>query len=502
MLKKIRIGLAIVFFSSITILFLDFTGVLQKFLGFTIKTQFLPALMALNIIVVASITLATFVFGRVYCSVICPLGVFQDIISKFGAKLKKNRFKYSPPKTKTRLIIFSITLISIICGFSFTTILIDPYALYGRIASSLFSPFYRFVNNLLSIFADNYNIYEINYVNIKQPELLTLSISIVSLVVIMALALRNGRTYCNTICPVGSLLGYISKFSLLKHEIELEHCNSCGLCSKNCKASCINSQDHKIDYSRCVSCYDCIGNCRRGAINYKFSIKSSITNKTKTITKDVEPEKENANARRAFISFASMFALSQFVKSQTIKVDGGFADIVEKIPSTKGTSLVPPGASSIANLSKNCTACQLCVSNCPNNVLKAETNVSNLMQPRMTFEKGYCRPECVKCSDACPTGAIKKISNIEKSAIKIGTAVWIKEKCLGYSDSVKCNNCMRHCPTGAIQIVSQSPNDAKSPQLVVINNDRCIGCGACENLCPVRPLSAIYVEGCEVHRTI
>lgn len=500
MLKKIRTGLAIAFFISLTLLFLDFTGSLQTVLGFTSKTQFLPALMALNIGVILAMTALTFILGRVYCSVICPLGVFQDVVSKISSKFKKSRFKYSLPKTKTRYIILGFTIASIIAGFSLTTILLDPYAFYGRITSSFFAPVYRYGNNLLAVFAENYNNYDIYEVSVKIPELLTLSITSVSLIAVAVLAWRNGRTYCNTICPVGTFLGFISKFSLFKHEIELSKCNSCGLCARNCKASCIDPKNHEIDYSRCVTCFDCIGNCRRDAIQYKVSLKSAKQIQPEIITSNLKSA--NANTRRNFIALTSLFALSQVVKAQTVKVDGGFADIADKVSPVRATAIVPPGSESIANLEKHCTACQLCISNCPNNVLISGNNPIKPMQPVMSYENGYCRPECVKCSEFCPTGAISKITNIEKSAIKIGTAIWIKEKCLIYTEEIACNNCARHCPTGAIFLIPSLANDPNSPKIVVVNNDRCIGCGACENLCPSRPLSAIYVEGCEVHRTV
>ena len=124
------------------------------------------------------------------------------------------------------------------------------------------------------------------------------------------------------------------------------------------------------------------------------------------------------------------------------------------------------------------------------------------MQPETSYERGYCRPECTKCSDVCPTGAIKPITKEEKTAIQIGHAVWVAENCIVNSDGQKCGNCARHCPTGAIQMVPKDANDKKSLQIPVINTERCIGCGACENLCPSRPFSAIYVEGHEVHREI
>jgi formate hydrogenlyase subunit 6/NADH:ubiquinone oxidoreductase subunit I len=123
------------------------------------------------------------------------------------------------------------------------------------------------------------------------------------------------------------------------------------------------------------------------------------------------------------------------------------------------------------------------------------------MQPEMSYERGYCRPECVECSSVCPTGAIKSITTADKSAISIGNAVWIKENCVVNSDKVQCHGCESHCPTGAVTLVEDagSGNKLKIP---VIDKERCIGCGACEYYCPARPLSAIYVEGNVIHHSI
>ena len=125
-----------------------------------------------------------------------------------------------------------------------------------------------------------------------------------------------------------------------------------------------------------------------------------------------------------------------------------------------------------------------------------------LMQPEMSYERGYCRPECNRCSEVCPTGAIQHIGEDEKSSIQIGHAVWVKKNCVAVTDKVECGNCARHCPVGAIEMVPLDENDEDTPFIPSVNVERCIGCGACENLCPARPLSAIYVEGHEVHREV
>ena len=166
------------------------------------------------------------------------------------------------------------------------------------------------------------------------------------------------------------------------------------------------------------------------------------------------------------------------------------------------TKIVPPGAQSLRNFSTRCSGCQLCVSVCPNNVLRPSTSLSAFMQPEVSYERGYCRPECTKCSEVCPNGAIKAINTADKSSTQIGHAVWIEKNCVVLTDGVQCGNCARHCPVGAIQMIDQSADSLSDAKIPVIDTERCIGCGACENLCPSRPFSAIYVEGHIMHKFV
>ena len=248
MLRTIRLTLAIVFFAIITLLFLDFSGTLHGYMGWMAKIQFLPALLALNVGVVLLLVVLTLLFGRVYCSVICPLGVFQDVISRFAGKRKKNRFRYSPARKWLRYGMLALFFVTLVAGVRFHAVasLLEPYSSYGRIASNLFAPVYQWGNNLLAYLAER-------------------------------------------------------------------------------------------------------------ADSYAFY----------------------------------------------------------------------------------------------------ETEV-----------------------------------------------LWIKENCICITDDVECGNCARHCPVGAIQMVASDPENPESRKIPVVNTERCIGCGACENLCPSRPFSAIYVEGHIMHRTV
>ena len=497
MLRRIRLIVALVFFILITLLFLDFTGTLHAWFGWLAKIQFLPAVLALNVGVILLWVVLTLVFGRVYCSVICPLGVFQDVVSWFSGrrKKKKYRFSYSPAVSWLRYGVLGVFIIAMIAGIGSVVALLAPYSSYGRIVSNLFAPVYQWGNNVLAYFAERSDSYAFYETSVWLKSLPTFIIAAGTFVVLVVLAWRNGRTYCNTICPIGTVLGFFSRYSLFRPEIDAEKCTNCSLCSRKCKAACINYKDHRIDYSRCVTCMDCIDSCKHGAISYKYRFGK------KEIKETSETGNTN-NARRSFLTGMGLVLVSSAVKAQEKKVDGGLAVILDKKVPARMTPLVPPGAKGLRNMRTHCTGCQLCVSVCPNQVLRPSTKLETLMQPEMSYERGYCRPECTKCSEVCPAGAILKLTPADKSATQIGHAVWVGKNCIPLRDKVECGNCARHCPTGAITMVPSDADDADSLKIPVVNVERCIGCGACENLCPARPFSAIYVEGHEQHRTI
>lgn len=491
MLRKIRLTIAILFFLGVTLLFLDFMGSIHAWLGWMAKIQFIPAVLALNVAVIAVLVVAALVFGRVYCSVVCPLGIMQDIIAWFGKRGKKLPYSYSPAKSWLRYAFLAVFVIACVAGIGSLAALLDPYASFGRIANSLLQPVYQWCNNLFAYFAERADSYAFYSVDVWLKSLPTMVIATVVFVIVFILAWRNGRTYCNTVCPVGTVLGFLSRFSLLKMTIDGDKCVSCGLCAKKCKAACIDSKNHKIDYSRCVDCFDCIGECTHDAISYRIA-KRPVAKKEAAVD----------DSRRTFVSTAAIVAATGLIEAQEKKVDGGLAVIEDKKIPERATRLTPPGSLGIKHFSQHCTACQLCVSVCPNQVLRPSGGLLTLMQPEMSYERGYCRPECVKCSEVCPAGAIKPITKEEKTAIQIGHAVWVKANCIVETDGVECGNCARHCPSGAIQMVPRDVDNPESLKIPVVNTERCIGCGACENLCPARPFSAIYVEGHERHRTI
>lgn len=481
-------------------LFLVFTGALKGWLGWMAKIQFLPALLALNVGVVVALVLLTLVFGRIYCSVICPLGVFQDGVSHLGTRGKKAPYKYRKEIKWLRYGVFALFVLLLVLGVQAAVALLAPYSAYGRIAQNLLQPLYIWGNNLFAWIAERAGSYAFYPKEVWLRSIPTFIIAALTLIVIVALSFKGGRTYCNSICPVGTALSFFSRFAMFRPVIDKEKCKHCMACEHQCKAHCISisKEEQKIDYSRCVDCFNCIESCKFGALKYRFAWKRDSSTPLRSAQNDNSDGVQADSGRRAFMTGAVLAAGSLAAKgvqarAQGKKVDGGYADIVPKVAPERETPITPPGSESVKDFYRRCTGCQLCVAQCPNNVLRPSTRLEHLMQPEMSYEKGFCRPECTRCSEVCPTGAILKITREQKTQYHIGIASVNRELCLS-GNGTHCGKCAQICPAGAVMMVEH--DGARIP---AVNEEQCIGCGACEQYCPVRPVSAITVNGREVH---
>ena len=457
-LKYIRLVLAAIMLLGITALLLDSTGVLRHWLGWMPKMQLLPAILGLNGLVIAAVIIITLVIGRFYCAVICPMGIFQDIFTWFHKIIfgKKRKFHYRKPATVLRYTVLALFVIAMLVGLNQIAVLIAPYSAYARMVTGIHASG------------------TVQWV------------AIITLVVIGLLSFTMGRIWCNAICPVGSLLGLISKYSIFGIKIDADKCVGCRKCEHGCKSMCIDIDNKTVDGSRCVNCFNCIDECNQGAIT--LGRRSHRANQ----------EKQVDSSRRKFMAGTVAVGAAMAVQAQEQKLDGGLAALADKSVPDRKTPLKPFGARSLKNFSSRCTACQLCVSQCPEHVLRPSTKLTSLLQPEMNYDKGYCRMACTRCSEVCPAGAIKPITAEEKTAVSIGIAVTLHENCLSAAGE-SCNACSRHCPAAAISMVTDPSTGHQVPS---VNESRCLGCGACEYYCPARPMTAIYVEGREIHTEI
>ncbi|MBR1547549.1 MAG: 4Fe-4S binding protein, partial [Prevotella sp.] len=368
MLRKIRITLATLMLIGITWLFVDFTGTAHHYVGWMPKIQLLEAILAGSIVTVAALVVLTLLFGRMYCSVVCPLGIMQDIFGWMGKKSKKNRYTFSKAKTWLRYTMLALLLIAHVAGLAVIVQLLAPYSAFGRIATNLLQPIYLAVNNVLASIAEQNDNYMFYHSDVWMRSAISLAIAAATIAVLAVLAWRNGRTWCNTVCPVGTMLSIISKYSLLKIHFDKEKCRNCSLCTKNCKAACIDYKTHTVDATRCIVCGDCLKSCKFGALTYGRATASG----EKASTSEVDGEQKTAatadSSRRSFLLSSALLATTALAQDMK-KVDGGLAEIEDKVAPKRQTPLVPPGSLSAQNMTNSCTGCQLCISECPNQVL-------------------------------------------------------------------------------------------------------------------------------------
>lgn len=482
-LRIVRISLAAVFFLGITLLLLDAVST-RIYLGWMAKLQVGPLLLnrTANLLLWLFPLVLTLLLGRIYCSVICPLGVLQDLLIRLGkAKWMRrlgnhfgpNRFHATKENLGLRIAVFVI--FTVLCLFPATAVFahfLEPYSLYGKAITSITSSYYTWA---------------------------AYAVVWVLLFVVLTIALLRGRLWCNTLCPIGTWLSFFSRKPAFAPTINADKCNGCGLCARNCKSECIDPATHTIDMSRCVDCYDCISTCRQSAISVGFNWKKKASSDTKSEKTTASESVPVDQSRRNFLATAGVLGLAAAANAQH-KTDGGLAAIEQKKVPVRSGRLLPAGSHSDRRFAQACTACQLCISACPHGVLRPSMDPEHFMQPEMSFERGYCPVGCHACSDVCPAGAIKLSSPEEKTSVQIGHAVWIADNCVVLRDDVSCGNCERHCPTNAIQMVAYKGD--KSHLVPTVDTERCIGCGHCEYVCPSRPLSAIYVEPHSTHRSI
>lgn len=491
-LKKIRVTVSIIFFVSFLILFFDLTFSIQSvFSKYPLYLQFIPSFQKfLEIAALSSagfifVIILTLLFGRVYCSTICPLGILQDIFIFLQNKKKKNYFSFRKPFTKTRNAFLIVTTLLLIFGISLGINLLDPYSNFGRILANIFRPVSIHINNVISYLFEKAGLFIVNPIEFLGINTFSFLFSIGVFGIIIYFSVKFGRLYCNTICPVGTLLGYISKISFFKISVIESNCISCGECETVCKANCIESENQIVDFDRCIGCFNCFNVCPSIGISY---IPRYAINKKSSLN----------SSRRNFVKNVSIFLFGSQAVLKAQKQIEVYKD--STIPVIRHTPISPPGSISIEYFNQKCTACNLCIASCPTQVLEPsflEYGILEIMQPRMDYSKSFCNYDCTICTEVCPTGAILIQNHETKRLIQIGKTKFVKDNCVVYTQKTDCGACAEHCPTKAVKMEIDPKVNLKAP---VLNDEICIGCGACEHACPTKPYKSIYVEGNSVHR--
>jgi len=300
------------------------------------------------------------------------------------------------------------------------------------------------------------------------------------------------RFFCRTLCPLGALLGWLSRFSLIRIDRDVAKCTDCDMCLKSCEGA---ADPHAaLRKSECFVCFNCIEDCPEGALSYAWLAQAHSPERGGEITGPV------ADRRGVALAALSGFLFYAFGRNS--------GDTTENF---KPEVIRPPGSVPEDDFLARCIKCDQCIRVCPTNVLQPaalEAGIEGLWTPIMNMRMGYCELNCTLCGQVCPTGAIQKISIAQKlgrnefadvGPVKLGTAFYDRGRCLPWAMDTPCVVCEEVCPVSPKAIFTRDEhiNDRWGNPLTLerpyIDPHLCIGCGICEHECPVVDDRAVYV---------
>ena len=265
MLRALRILAAAAVFIGLNLFFLGFA----EGTGGLARIQFAPACMAFNLVAAGAVAAVTMLAGRIYCSVVCPLGVFQDIVLWMRKLFVKANFSYSPGRIVVRAVCAAAFVVLALCGGAALAGVIEPYSAYGRFATHLFEPLAAVCANAVADLAARWGHPCMLKTEIFVRGWSAFGVAGVSFAALVVMAAWRGRLFCNTVCPVGAALGLLSARAPVRIRLDAAKCVKCGLCAKACKAECIDVANGTVDQSRCIRCFTCLGVCKKGALSWK-----------------------------------------------------------------------------------------------------------------------------------------------------------------------------------------------------------------------------------------
>jgi ferredoxin len=491
-LKPVRVLLATLCFAACAVMFLDLRGPVAVWVSsIMLPLQLVPSLARTLVTAgvwtagLIGVLLLTLLAGRVYCSTLCPLGTLQDVVIHIAERKKRRRYRYDPPRYALHYIVGGATFAAFLVGSLVLLNLLEPFSNFGRMADALLRPLVAGLNNALAAAGGMVGVHVFQPVPFHFPRLPVLLAAVAALGVIIVLSYRHGRLFCNTLCPAGAILSLVSRVSLFRIVIDEKTCLECGLCEKVCKAACIDAERKMVEYAACVACFNCITACPTVGLKYAGFGGKLRPARSQVGTEPVSP------SRRDFMSGAA----TAMVGAITVPADSVLTRAAQRGIGTR--PVTPPGSRGIAHFGGRCTACHLCVSICPTQVLRPslfEYGIAGILQPRMDFSTAYCTYDCVLCTSVCPSGAILPLSPEEKKDVQIGTSRFVKDDCIVETKKKDCGACAEHCPTKAVTMVPYG-----ALMLPELRNELCVGCGACEHACPTIPYKAIFIVASDEH---
>jgi len=454
-----------------------------------------------------TILIPTFFLGRFFCGWICPLGSLNHFFSSLKSEKKRGLRLIESNHYKQwqtlKYYILAALLVSSLFGVAALTFM-DPISLLIRsltvsilpginfVITAFFDSLYRTNFGALRFLADALRfVLDAILLSFKQPHFRQGFLLGLLFITLMALNLRITRFWCRALCPLGALLGIVSRWSILGMEKLPGLCEDCNQCLLHCQGGDDPMPGTKWRKAECHLCFNCVGDCRESGIRFKFF--------PATLTTVDGPQLQR---RKLVTSVAAGAALLPVLRSTTVFGAEGNPRLVR-----------PPGSLNEADFLARCIRCGECMKVCPNNALHptlTEAGLEGIWTPVLVPRVGYCEPSCVLCSQVCPSGAIWEITQAEKAwlpatakqggkPIRLGTAFYDRGRCLPWAMATECIVCEEWCPTSPKAVflrpaeVVDAQGQVKRVRQPYVDPERCVGCGACEFACPVKDQPAVYV---------
>ena len=419
----------------------------------------------------------TLIFGRFFCGWVCPLGTTIDMA---GALRKKTLFLSDGMNKIARLpkfYILAAILVFAIAGIQIAWIF-DPMVIMARFVSLNLIPAVtlavdKLFINLIRAFGlygwvyDLYRGLKISFLGIRVIYFSHSAIIFLFFILVVSVSLFIKRAWCRILCPLGAIYALAARFSLLRRVVE--PCHNCRRCRQYCRTGAIKD-DLTYVKGECVLCMDCVYDCPSKATAFMFA------------SGKVRPDKKEGGISRKSFLFWLFIGIPMMMGFKNKE-----SDIIR-----------PPGVSNEDEFLDRCIRCGNCMKVCITNGLQPlllQGGLEGFWTPQLVPEIGYCEYQCTLCGNTCPTGAIPRLSLDEKKKTKLGLAIIDHSLCLPWARGEDCIVCEEHCPIAdkAIQLREENVNGRliKRPY---IDSYLCVGCGICQNKCPVQPVRAVRVK--------